>query len=64
MHNVVFDISVLVSALIIKGKRKELGLKAVTKEFNLIASREILSAVKSGRSLNAPMESNLLAAVK
>jgi len=43
MHNVVFDISVLVSALITKGKPKELWLKAVTKEFNLTASREILS---------------------
>jgi len=43
MHNVVFDISVLVSALITKGKSKELWLKAVRKEFNLIASREILS---------------------
>jgi len=39
MHNVVFDISVLVSALITKSKPKELWLKAVTKEFNLIASR-------------------------
>jgi len=43
MHNVVFDISVLVSALITRGKSKELWLKAVRKEFNLIASREILS---------------------
>lgn len=43
MHNVVFDISVLVSALITRGKSKELWLKAVMKEFNLIASREILS---------------------
>jgi len=43
MHNVVFDISVLVSALITRGKSKELWLKAVMKEFDLIASREILS---------------------
>jgi len=43
MHNVVFDISVLVSALITKGKPKEIWLKAVRKKFNLIASREILS---------------------
>jgi len=38
MHNVVFDISVLVSALITRGKSKEIWLKAVTKEFNLIVS--------------------------
>jgi len=43
MHNVVFDISVLVSALITRGKSKKLWLKAVMKEFDLIASREILS---------------------
>jgi len=43
MHNVVFDISVLVSALITKGKSKELWLKAARKEFNLITSREVFS---------------------
>jgi len=43
MHNVVFDISVLVSALITKGKSKELWLKATRKDFNLISSREVFS---------------------
>jgi len=43
MHNVVFDISVLVSALITKGKSKELWLKATRKDFNLILSREVFS---------------------
>jgi len=43
MYNVVFDISVLVSALITRGKAKELWLKAVRKELSLITSREIFS---------------------
>lgn len=41
--DVVFDVNVLISALIIKGKPKELWLKAVRKEFNLVSSRQILS---------------------
>ena len=42
MH-VVLDINVLVSALIKRGKPKELWLKAVRKEFELVSSRRILS---------------------
>lgn len=41
--DVVFDVNVLISALIIKGKPKELWLKAVRNEFNLVSSRQILS---------------------
>ncbi|MEM2902859.1 MAG: putative toxin-antitoxin system toxin component, PIN family [Candidatus Bathyarchaeia archaeon] len=43
MRNVVFDVNILVSALIARGKPKELWLKAVRKKFNLLTSREILS---------------------
>lgn len=45
--DVVFDVNVLVSALIIKGKPKELWLKSVRKEFNLICSREIVTELMS-----------------
>lgn len=41
--DVVFDVNVLISALIIKGKPKELWLKAVRKEFNLVSSMQILT---------------------
>lgn len=40
---VVFDINLLVSALIKRGKPKEPWLKAVRKEFELVSSRRILS---------------------
>ncbi len=40
---VVLDINVLVSAMITKGKPKELWLKAVRKEFDTISSRKIIS---------------------
>lgn len=43
MHKVVFDVNVLVSALITRGKPRELWLKAVRKEFILITSREVFS---------------------
>ena len=45
--DVVFDVNVLVSALITKGKPKELWLKSVRKEFNLVCSREILDEFMS-----------------
>ncbi len=45
--DVVFDVNVLVSALITKGKPKELWLKSVRKEFNLICSREIVAEFMS-----------------
>jgi predicted nucleic acid-binding protein len=38
----VFDVNVLVSALITKGKSKALWLKAVAREFGLICSTEVL----------------------
>jgi putative PIN family toxin of toxin-antitoxin system len=41
--DVVFDINVLISALIKRGKPKELWLKAVRKEFELVSSGRILS---------------------
>lgn len=40
---VVLDINVLASAMITKGKPKELWLKAVRKEFDTISSRKIIS---------------------
>jgi len=43
MHAVVFDVNVLVSSLIIKGKPKELWLKARAKEFTLVLSSQIIS---------------------
>jgi putative PIN family toxin of toxin-antitoxin system len=43
MNNVVLDVNVLISALITKGKSRELWRKAVVRKFNLILSREILS---------------------
>jgi len=62
MHNVFFDISVLVSALITNGKPNELWLKAVMKEFDLIASREILSEfIKvAGRAIEIVMDQSFL----
>ena len=41
--DVVLDINVLVSALIKRGKPKELWLKVVRKEFEFVSSRRILS---------------------
>jgi len=43
MYRVVFDVNVLVSGLIVKGKPQELWLKAKAKEFTLIASHQIVS---------------------
>ena len=43
MLHVVLDVNVLISALITKGKPRELWLKGVRKEFNLISSNEILA---------------------
>ena len=43
MHGVVFDVNVLVSGLIVKGKPWELWLKAEANEFNLLISSEIIS---------------------
>jgi len=43
MHNVLLDVNVLVSALITKGRSRELWLKVVKREVVLISSREILS---------------------
>ena len=40
---VVFDINVLVSSLIVKGKPRELWQKAKDNEFTLAYSREMLS---------------------
>lgn len=45
--DVVFDVNVLVSALITKGKPKELWLRAVGKGFDLVCSREILDEFMS-----------------
>ena len=43
MHAVVFDVNVLVSGLIVKGKPEELWLKARANEFTLIISNQIIS---------------------
>ena len=43
MHVVVFDVNVLVSGLIVKGKPWELWLKAEANEVSLIISSEIIS---------------------
>lgn len=39
---VVFDVNILVSSLISKGKPRELWLKAVSGEFQLVLSRRIV----------------------
>lgn len=52
MYAVVFDVNVLVSSLITKGKPKELWLKARVNEFTLVLSSHIISEfidVVSGR---------------
>ncbi|MBS7612963.1 hypothetical protein KEJ48_01760 [Candidatus Bathyarchaeota archaeon] len=43
MLKIVFDVNVLVSSLITRGKPRELWLKARRKQFILILSREIVS---------------------
>ena len=43
MPAVVFDVNILVSSLIIKGKPRELWLKARSNEFTLILSSQIIS---------------------
>ncbi len=43
MLRIVFDVNVLVSSLITRGKPRELWLKARSKQFILILSREIVS---------------------
>lgn len=43
MPAVVFDVNILVSSLIMKGKPRELWLKARSNEFTLILSRQIIS---------------------
>ena len=43
MHAIVFDVNVLVSSLIMKGKPRELWLKARANEFKLILSSQIIS---------------------
>ncbi len=43
MLKIVFDVNVLVSSLITRGKPRELWLKARRKQFVLILSREIVS---------------------
>lgn len=43
MLSVILDVNVLISALITKGKPRELWLKGVIKEFNLVSSNEILA---------------------
>jgi putative PIN family toxin of toxin-antitoxin system len=43
MHVAVFDVNVLVSSLIVKGKPRELWLKARANEFTLLLSSKIVS---------------------
>jgi putative PIN family toxin of toxin-antitoxin system len=43
MLTVVFDVNVLVSSLIVKGKPRELWQKAKNNEFTIVYSKEILS---------------------
>jgi len=43
MHVAVFDVNVLVSSLIIKGKPRDLWLKARANEFTLLLSSQIVS---------------------
>ena len=43
MHIAVFDVNVLVSSLIMKGKPRELWLKARANEFTLLLSSQIVS---------------------
>ena len=43
MHVAVFDVNVLVSSLIMKGKPRELWLRAKTNEFTLLLSSQIVS---------------------
>jgi len=43
---VVFDVNVLVSSLIIRGKPRELWFKVRRKDFTLILSKEIARALK------------------
>jgi len=43
MHVAVFDVNVLVSSLIMKGKPRELWLKAKANEFTLLLSSQIVS---------------------
>ncbi|MEM2148077.1 MAG: putative toxin-antitoxin system toxin component, PIN family [Candidatus Bathyarchaeia archaeon] len=43
MHIAVFDVNVLISSLIIKGKPRDLWLKARTNEFTLLLSSQIIA---------------------